>query len=182
MRESPRPVIFLGYVVTKPHQPRRRVTFLSHAELCIDPALHPIAHPYQIMVEDGNVFDIEKEDKGRWCEYIFYRGVYRTGYARVSRGIITDTELQIGQFVVPRPGVKALNEDIESRYLRASKEDMPQEHRFPEEYHGNKKSGGKNGHWYHVWRTVRLRLCTLVMKLITALQPLLYRLPENAPV
>jgi hypothetical protein len=26
MRASPRPVIFLGYVVTKPHQPRRTVT------------------------------------------------------------------------------------------------------------------------------------------------------------
>lgn len=145
MRESPRPVIFLGYVVTKPHQPR--------------------PHPYQIMVEDGNVFDIEQEDKGRWCEYIFYRGVYRTGYARVSRGIITDTELQIGQFIVPRPGVKAMNDDVGSRYIRANKEDVPEEHRFPEEYHGTKTSGGKNGHWYHVWRT-----------------PLLYRLPENAPV
>jgi hypothetical protein len=134
------------------------------------------------MVEDGNVFDIEQEDKGRWCEYIFYRGVYRTGYARVSRGIITDTEMQIGQFVVPRPGVKSMNEDIGSRYIRANKEDVPQEYRFPEEYHGNKKSGGKNGHWYHVWRTVKLFPSSEFPGLTNAFQPLLYRIPDNAPI
>ncbi|EAU85636.2 hypothetical protein CC1G_06349 [Coprinopsis cinerea okayama7 len=145
MRESPRPVIFLGYVVTKPHKPR--------------------PHPYQIMVEDGNVHDIDATDKDRWCEYIFYRGLYRTAYARVSRGIITDTELQIGQFVVPSPAVKTINDSEESRYIRTTKENMPQDHWFPQEYHGNKKRGGKNGHYYHVFKTPRY-----------------YQLPEDAVV
>ena len=109
MAESyPDPVIFLGYVVTKPHAPR--------------PA------PYQIMVEDGKVFDVDEEDADRWCEYIFYRGLYRTAYARVSRSTITDTELQIGQFVVPKHKIGVTNDTLEARYLRSWKEEMPEEH------------------------------------------------------
>ncbi|PSS05497.1 hypothetical protein PHLCEN_2v3779 [Hermanssonia centrifuga] len=104
----PEPVIFLGYVVTKPHAPR--------------PA------PYDIMVTDGRVHDIDKDDYDRWCEYIFYRGLYRTSYARVSRSTITDTELQIGQFLVPKYGAGVTNDTEELRYLRAWKEEMPQEH------------------------------------------------------
>ena len=47
MAESyPQPVIFLGYVVTKPHAKR--------------PA------PYEIMVSDGKVHDIDDEDADRW--------------------------------------------------------------------------------------------------------------------
>ncbi len=44
---DPRPVIFLGYVVTKPLAPR--------------PA------PYEIMVTDGRVHDIDADDYDRWC-------------------------------------------------------------------------------------------------------------------
>ncbi len=43
----PNPLIFLGYVVTKPHARR--------------PA------PYEIMVTDGRVHDIDEEDIDRWC-------------------------------------------------------------------------------------------------------------------
>ena len=47
MAESyPQPVIFLGYVVTKPHAAR--------------------PSPYQIMVTDGKVHDIDDEDGDRW--------------------------------------------------------------------------------------------------------------------
>ena len=47
MSESyPDPLIFLGYVVTKPHASR--------------PA------PYEIMVSDGKVYDIDEEDNDRW--------------------------------------------------------------------------------------------------------------------
>jgi len=139
----PEPVIFLGYVVTKPK------------------ALRPA--PYDIMVADGKVHDIDDEDWDRWCEYIFYRGVYRTAYARVSRSTITDTELQIGQFVVPRYGEPAVNEAREDRYLRAFKEDLPEEHWFPPEYYGTAKQGGVRGHYYHVFNT-----------------PLYYRIPAGA--
>ncbi|KAI9440116.1 Frag1/DRAM/Sfk1 family-domain-containing protein [Lactarius indigo] len=129
----PDPLIFLGYVVTSPHAER--------------PA------PYDIMVRDGRVHDIDKDDLDRWCEYIFYRGLYRTAYARISRGSITDTELQVGQFAIPRYG-KTTGEVAEAdRYLRAWKEELPKEHWFPDAYYGDEHSGGVRGHFYHVFNT-----------------------------
>lgn len=97
------------------------------------------------MVRDGQVHDIDKDDQDRWqvifivpmytfsdyhqrCEYIFYRNLYRTAYARVSRGVVTDTELQIGQFALPKYGFGVVNETEEARYLRAFKEELPQRH------------------------------------------------------
>jgi hypothetical protein len=73
MRESPRPFVFLGYVVTKPHEGN-----------------------YHILMDDSHMNDIEPADHDRWCQYIAFRGVNRVGYARISRGTITDTE------VIPR--------------------------------------------------------------------------------
>ena len=114
------------------------------------------------MVADGRVHDIDDEDWDRWCEYIFYRGLYRTAYARVSRSTITDTELQIGQFYVPRAGRVKEDGDRgellarEKRYIRSWKEDMPREHWFPQEYYGSEREGGVRGHFYHVFNTVRL--------------------------
>ncbi|TFY58461.1 hypothetical protein EVJ58_g6408 [Rhodofomes roseus] len=137
----PQPVIFLGYVVTKP--------------LALRPA------PYEIMVADGRVLDIDEEDWDRWCEYIFYRGLYRTAYARVSRSTITDTELQIGQFQLPRHGFGVTDDSREARYMRSWKEDLPPDHWFPMEYYP--ELGGKGGHFYHVFDT-----------------PLYYKLPEGA--
>ncbi|KAJ7931407.1 Frag1/DRAM/Sfk1 family-domain-containing protein [Mycena leptocephala] len=104
----PRPVIFLGYVVTKPHAPR--------------------PSPYEILVNDGRVFDIDQDDWDRWCEYILFRGFYRTAYARISRGKVTDTELQIGRFVLPAHGTTVVDESEEARYLRSQKEDLPEDH------------------------------------------------------
>ena len=101
------------------------------------------ANPYEIMVSDGRVHDIEDLDYDRWCEYIFYRGLYRTSFLRMSRGSITDTEMQVGQFVVPKFGHHVVgewgNEDEqrdavenadakEKRYLRINKEALPSEH------------------------------------------------------
>lgn len=139
----PRPVVFLGYVVTTPK------------------ALRPA--PYQILVEDGEMHDIDQDDEDRWCEYILYRGLYRTSYARVSRGIITDTELQIGQFVIPRHGTGVTDDSEPARYLRCPKEELPEDHWFPMAYYGDENTGGVNGHFYHVFNT-----------------PLYYKIPENA--
>ncbi|KAK0235644.1 Frag1/DRAM/Sfk1 family-domain-containing protein [Armillaria nabsnona] len=139
----PRPVIFLGYVVTKPGASR--------------------PNPYEILTVDGQMHDIDDEDSDRWCEYILYRGVYRTSYARVSRGTITDTELQVGQFLLPRHGTTVVNDTHEARYLRSHKEDLPEQHWFPMTYYGNKWQGGVNGHFYHVFNT-----------------PLYYQIPEDA--
>ncbi|PFH46805.1 hypothetical protein AMATHDRAFT_153788 [Amanita thiersii Skay4041] len=138
----PKPVIFLGYVVTKPHAER--------------PA------PYKFLVEEGLVHDIDQDDLDRWCEYILYRGLYRTAYARVSRGIITDTEMQIGQFMLPKYGSNMSNDGEQARYLRVSQNEMPTEHWFHPQYYGSQHEGGKNGHFYHVFNT-----------------PLYYQVPEN---
>ncbi|KAJ7773105.1 Frag1/DRAM/Sfk1 family-domain-containing protein [Mycena metata] len=136
----PRPVLFLGYVVTKPHAPR--------------PA------PYEILVTDGKVFDIDQEDWDRWCEYIFYRGMYRTSYGRISRGKVTDTELQIGQFVLPPYGTNVTDESEAARYLRSYKEELPEDHWFTMDYYEH--NGGKHGHFYHVFGT-----------------PLYYKIPKD---
>ncbi|KAF9067240.1 Frag1/DRAM/Sfk1 family-domain-containing protein [Rhodocollybia butyracea] len=141
----PRPVIYLGYVVTRPHAPR--------------------PNPYQILVEDGNVHDVDQDDYDRWCEYILYRGLYRTSYARVSRSTVTDTELQIAQFVLPKHNTGVTNDTQEARYIRSGKEGLPPEHWFPMAYYGNQQHGGANGHFYHVFNT-----------------PLYYAIPEDAEI
>ncbi|TFK50059.1 hypothetical protein OE88DRAFT_1661586 [Heliocybe sulcata] len=144
-KSYPQPVIFLGYVVTRPGAKR--------------------PNPYEILVSEGKMHDIDSLDFDRWCEYILYRGLYRTAYARVSRSTITDTELQIGQFVVPKYGHGVTDDSEPARYLRSWKENLPEEHWFPMEYYGNEKEGGVRGHFYHVFNT-----------------PLYYRLPEGAIV
>lgn len=122
----PRPVVFLGYVVTKPHAERRTLVIpLEFSSLIF---LVHLAAPYKFLVEDGQVHDIDEEDEDRWCEYIFYRGLYRTSYARISRGSITDTELQIGQFALPKHGTRVTNETRTARYLRCRKETLPEHH------------------------------------------------------
>jgi hypothetical protein len=80
------------------------------------------------MITDGRIHDIDKDDLDRWCEYIFYRELYRTAYARISRGSITDTELQVGQFVVPSYGTTTGDIAEADRYLRGWKEELPKEH------------------------------------------------------
>ena len=134
------------------------------------------------MVTDGHVHDIDEDDTDRWCEYIFYRGLHRTAYARISRGSVTDTELQVGQFAIPNyVGSTSGEEEMPEadRYLRARKEDLPKEHVrvfyipsprtlmlsvfgrpfhalkwFPDAYYGDEDSGGVQGHYYHVFNTV----------------------------
>lgn len=78
MRESPRPLILLSYLVTQPGEGN-----------------------YNTYVGDkSGMKDIDPSDWDRWCEYILYKGIRRSGYARVSRSTITDTELQVGHELV----------------------------------------------------------------------------------
>jgi hypothetical protein len=89
-------------------------------------------------------------------------GLYRTSYARISRSTITDTELQIGQFVVPAYGQVVEDDSHDARYMRSFKEVLPEEHVrrfqkhsepnltrsfqwFPMEYYGNTTHGGVRG-------------------------------------
>ena len=73
MRETPRPLILLSYLVMKP--------------------LEGNYHTY--VGEKSGMKDIDPSDWDRWCEYILYKDIKRLGYARVSRSTITDTELQV---------------------------------------------------------------------------------------
>ncbi len=116
MRESPRPTILLSYLITKPGEGN-----------------------YNTYVGDkSGMRDIDSTDWDRWCEYILYKGLKRTGYARVSRSTITDTELQVGKFVVGQPeGTDELiNESEVAEGLR-----------FPAMFRGQ----GVRGHAYHVF-------------------------------
>lgn len=73
MKESPRPLILLSYLVIKPQEGNYN-TYVG---------------------EKSGMKDIDPSDWDRWCEYILYKGIKRSGYARVSRSTITDTEIQV---------------------------------------------------------------------------------------
>ena len=74
MGATPRPAILLSYLVVKPKEGNYN-TYVS---------------------EKSGMHDIDVRDWDRWCEYILYKDIKRVGYARVSRGTITDTEIQVG--------------------------------------------------------------------------------------
>lgn len=73
MKESPRPLILMSYLVIKPQEGNYN-TYVG---------------------EKSGMKDIDPSDWDRWCEYILYKGIKRSAYARVSRSTITDTELQV---------------------------------------------------------------------------------------
>lgn len=116
MKSSPRPSILLSYLVTK-----------------------PLEGNYNTYVgEKSGMNDIDPSDWDRWCEYILYKGLKRSGYARVSRSTITDTELQVGKFVVGQP---------ENGNYRIDEEHIPEGLRFPAMFRGE----GVRDHRYHVF-------------------------------
>lgn len=121
MGATPRPAILLSYLVTKPLQGNYN-TYVS---------------------EISGMHDIDPSDWDRWCEYILYKGLKRTGYARVSRGTITDTELQLGKFSIG----ETESSDPEALNLRISEEQVPEGRRFPQIFKGQ----GIRGHRYHVF-------------------------------
>lgn len=77
MGDSPRPLILLSYLVTPPKE----------------------GNYNNYVSKESRMRDIDPSDWDRWCEYILYRGLRRIGYARVSRGTITDTEIQVCSFL-----------------------------------------------------------------------------------
>lgn len=120
MADSPRPSILLSYLVTK-----------------------PLEGNYNTYVgAKSGMRDIDPSDWDRWCEYILYKGMRRTGYARVSRSTITDTEIQVGKFVVDAP--EGSDEII-------SEDQVPVGQRFPALFRGQ----GVRGHQYHVFNEPR---------------------------
>ena len=75
MGASSRPSILLSYLVVKPKEGNYN-TYVG---------------------EVSGMHDIDRSDWDRWCEYILYKDIKRVGYARVSRGTITDTEIQVSR-------------------------------------------------------------------------------------
>lgn len=116
MKDSSRPLVLLSYLVTKPGEGNYN-TYVG---------------------EKSGMRDIDPSDWDRWCEYILYRGLRRSGYARVSRGTITDTELQVGKFVVGE--AETANERVDEAAVAPGL-------RFPALFRGE----GVRGHRYHVF-------------------------------
>ncbi|KAF2738036.1 calcofluor white hypersensitive protein precursor [Polyplosphaeria fusca] len=120
MKDTPRPAILLSYLVVKPGEGN-----------------------YKTYVGDkSGMRDIDPSDWDRWCEYILFKGLRRTGYARVSRSTITDTELQVGKFVVDQP---------ENSNDLIPEDQVPPGLRFPALFRGQ----GVRGHAYHVFNEPR---------------------------
>nr|XP_019001310.1 calcofluor white hypersensitive protein [Kwoniella mangroviensis CBS 8507]OCF64771.1 calcofluor white hypersensitive protein [Kwoniella mangroviensis CBS 8507] len=124
---SDAPTVFLGYLVTRPGDFR--------------------PWPYQILMEDGQMWDIEIEDRRRWCEYIAFRGLWRIGFARVHESDISDTELQVGKFMLPKPGHPVHYESNKEMYWHIGESDIPEPWHMPSMFRGN----GTRGHRYVVW-------------------------------
>lgn len=53
---------------------------------------------------------------------------------------------------------------------------------FPDEYHGDEQGGGVNGHYYHVFDTVSESDRLPELNSEPLVQPLYYKLPEDAQV
>lgn len=131
MGNTTRPAILLSYLVVDPGEGNYN-TYVS---------------------ETSGMHDIDPSDDDRWCEYILYKGLRRTGYARVARGTITDTELQVGKFQVLSEQALVEHSDSMYEYGHMSEpeyEDM----KFPDKFLGE----GERGHFYHVFDEPRYYL------------------------
>ncbi|KAH8890504.1 hypothetical protein GQ53DRAFT_177821 [Thozetella sp. PMI_491] len=128
MGSSSRPSILLSYLVTR-----------------------PLEGNYNTYVSDvSGMHDVDPSDWDRWCEYILFKGLRRTGYARVSRSTITDTELQVAKFVVPASEEERAamwTVPAEVRNQRIDESQVPEGLRFPSLFRGE----GVRGHRYHVF-------------------------------
>ncbi|KAI3339456.1 Frag1/DRAM/Sfk1 family protein [Ustulina deusta] len=134
MGSSPRPSVLLSYLVTKPLEGNYN-TYVS---------------------QTSGMHDVDPSDWDRWCEYILYKYLQRVGYARVSRSTITDTELQVAKFVIPKGSeekekIAAINEDADTRNRRTEENEVPEGWRFPAMFRGK----GVRGHRYHVFNEPR---------------------------
>lgn len=113
----PEPFVFLGYVVTRVGAKK--------------PA------PYEILMADGRLWDIEIADRDRWCEYIAFRNLWRVAYARVSHGDITDTEMQLAKFVTLDSTLPVDYQSNDDLYYHTYEKALPESWQFPQKFRGN---------------------------------------------
>lgn len=118
-----RGAVLLSYLVTEPHHDN-----------------------YNIYVSDESTMrDIEPLDDDRWCEYILYKNMQKLGYARLARGDITDTELQVGRFkYVAEDEIDEMGESLYDYRLL----EMPLEYHW--RFNDRFLDEGEDGHFYHV--------------------------------
>lgn len=121
MGSSDRPMILLSYLVTTPLE----------------------GNYNNYVSKESGMHDIDPSDWDRWCEYILYKKLKRTGYARISRGTITDTELQVGKFQLSQSDKDASEYSQE----RVDERNVDQDLRFPNIFYGD----GVRGHRFHVF-------------------------------
>ncbi|SCU99101.1 LADA_0H17568g1_1 [Lachancea dasiensis] len=130
MGSTDRPSILLSYLVTEPGE----------------------GNYNNYVSEISGMYDIDPSDSDRWCQYILYKKLARTGYARVSRGTVTDTELQLGKFkVLSQEELEAYGDTIYDFELLDEDIEVEESLKFPDQYHGD----GKRGHHYHVFEEPR---------------------------
>ena len=137
MKESQRPLILLSYLVIKPQEGNYN-TYVG---------------------EKSDMKDIDPSDWDRWCEYILYKGIKRSGYARVSRSTITDTEIQVSNrasrsvaisrytLIRAKQVGKFIVGEAEGSDERVAEEQVAKGLRFPAKFRGE----GVRGHQYHVF-------------------------------
>ncbi|XP_052283467.1 PGAP2-interacting protein-like [Dreissena polymorpha] len=125
LRESENPVVFMGYVTSKPG-----------------------SNEYQELIQRGNMKDIDDTDKKRFCEYIMYRGLIRQGYARITHGGLSDTEVQMARFEIPTSAEyrdnTVVTTDIENNVFPAN---VLFNEKFGKLHHGH---GYFNTHRFHM--------------------------------
>ncbi|XP_071951393.1 PGAP2-interacting protein-like isoform X2 [Antedon mediterranea] len=122
-KASNRPIVFMGYIVSKPD-----------------------SRDYNRIRYIGKLKDIDSSDVDRFCQYIFYNRLKRVGYARISHGELSDTEAQLAKF-----NILAKDSQQDNNVVVIDKNKVDPSVHFPQRF-GNFYNGHHLGsdHRYHM--------------------------------